>query len=165
MVLNGYGDYPPAVGCDFFRGPLADPGDGIDNDMDSVIDEPGETIQMSRFTYYNNNYGAFPAQTTNPDPGSPIHYYNYMTGFWKDGSPFTFGGNAYGGTQPVTFVYPGNPVAGTGWTERGSGNLPGDRRFLESAGPFTLKPGAVNENYFWDAMGAKPCKRWQSSIG
>jgi hypothetical protein len=30
------------------------------------------------------------------------------------------------------------------WTEEESGNEPGDRRFMQSAGPFTLKPGAVN---------------------
>ncbi|MBL7933273.1 MAG: hypothetical protein JNL60_15310, partial [Bacteroidia bacterium] len=146
MGANGYGDYPPALGCDFFRGPLADVGDGIDNDMDGVKDEAGETIQMSRFTYYNNNYGAFPPQTTNP--AIAVHYYNYMTGFWKDSSPFTQGGNAYGGTSPSTFIYDGNPVTNTGWTERGSGNTPGDRRFIQSAGPFTLKPGAVNEITF-----------------
>ncbi|MCW3078302.1 MAG: hypothetical protein JWO32_2911 [Bacteroidetes bacterium] len=148
---NGYQDYPPALGCDFFRGPLADPNDGIDNDQDANVvpqtqytgvDEPGESIQMSRFTYYNNNIGAFPPQTTNPDLA--IHYYNFMTGFWKDGSPFTQGGNAYGGTAPSQFVYDGDPVGGTGWTEKSAGNLPGDRRFLQSAGPFTLKPGAVN---------------------
>jgi hypothetical protein len=152
MGANGYQDFPPALGCDFFRGPLADydpttgKGDGIDNDQDGTTDEVGETIQMSRFTYYNNNYGAFPPQTTNPDIA--IHYYNYMTGFWKDSSPFTIGGNAYGGTTPAIFVYDGNPVTGIGWTERGSGNPPGDRRFLQSAGPFTLKPGAVNEITF-----------------
>lgn len=146
MGTNGYLDFPPALGCDFFKGPLADLNDGIDNDMDGLIDEPGETIQMSRFTYYNNNYGAFPPQTVNPDIA--IHYYNYMTGKWKDSSPFTVGGNAYGGTTPAVFVYDGNPVTGIGWTERGSGNPPGDRRFLQSAGPFTLKPGAVNEITF-----------------
>jgi len=30
------------------------------------------------------------------------------------------------------------------WTEQTSNNLPYDRRFAQSAGPFTLKPGAVN---------------------
>lgn len=161
--VNGYQDFPPALGCDFFRGPLADPFDGIDNDMDngtglpfSGIDEPGETIQMSRFTYYNNNIGAFPPQTTNPDIA--IHYYNFMTGFWKDGSPFTQGGNAYGGTSPATFVYDGDPVAGTGWTEKSAGNLPGDRRFLQSAGPFTLKPGNVNTITFGMPWAQSPTK-------
>ncbi len=154
--VNGYQDFPPALGCDFFRGPLADANDDIDNDFDGQIDEPGETIQMSRFTYYNNNIGAFPSQTTNP--AIAIHYYNYMTGFWKDGSPFTFGGNAYGGTQPSTFVYDGDPVKGLGWTERSAGNLPGDRRFLQSAGPFTLKPGAVNEITFGMPWAQSPTK-------
>lgn len=160
--VNGYLDFPPALGCDFFKGPLADydaltgKGDGIDNDQDGITDEVGETIQMSRFTYYNNNIGAFPPQTTNPDIA--IHYYNYMTGKWKDGSFFTTGGNAYGGTLPSTFVYDGNPVAGTGWTEKGSGNLPGDRRFLQSAGPFTLKPGAVNEITFGMPWAQSPNK-------
>lgn len=146
MGVNGYQDYPPSLGCDFFKGPLADLNDGLDNDQDGIFDEPGETIQMSRFTYYNNNYGAFPPQTINPDIA--IHYYNYMTGKWKDSSPFTVGGNAYGGTTPATFVYDGDPVANTGWTEKSAGNPPGDRRFLQSAGPFTLKPGAVNEITF-----------------
>jgi hypothetical protein len=152
---NGYQDYPPAFGCDFFKGPLADPFDGIDNDGDGM-DESIETIQMSRFTYYNNNIGAFPPQTTNPDLA--IHFYNFMTGFWKDGSPFTQGGNAYGGTSPAQFVYDGDPVAGTGWTEKGAGNLPGDRRFLQSAGPFTLKPGAVNDITFGMPWAQSPTK-------
>src|SRR5690606_22056092 len=30
------------------------------------------------------------------------------------------------------------------WTEETSGNAPFDRRFMQSAGPFTLQPGAVN---------------------
>lgn len=154
--VNGYQDNPPSLGCDFFKGPLADPGDGIDNDQDGTTDEPGETIQMSRFTYYNNNIGAFPPQTTNPDIA--IHYYNYMTGFWKDGSNFTIGGNAYGGTSPSIYVYDGNPVTGIGWTEKSSGNLPGDRRFLQSAGPFTLKPGAVNEITFGMPWAQSPSK-------
>jgi len=143
---NGYGDTPPSLGCDFFRGPLADPNDGIDNDKDGQIDELGETIQMAKFTYYNNNIGPFPPQTTNPDIA--VHYYNYQTGFWKDGSPFTFGGNAYGGVTPVDYVYDGDPVTGTGWTETTAGNLPGDRRFLQSAGPFKLLPGSVNNVIF-----------------
>ncbi len=142
----GYGDYPPAFGCDFFRGPLADANDGIDNDFDGAVDEVGETIQMSKFLYYNNNIGPFPPQTTNPDIA--IHYYNYMTGYWKDGSPFTANGNGYGGSTEVSYVYDGDPVTGTGWTERTAGNLAGDRRFLQSAGPFTLKPGAVNNVTF-----------------
>jgi hypothetical protein len=44
-------------------------------------------------------------------------------------------------------MFPGDPALGAqgGWTEVTAGNKPGDRRFLQSAGPFTLKPGAVNK--------------------
>ncbi|HWY11988.1 MAG TPA: hypothetical protein VN026_11715, partial [Bacteroidia bacterium] len=153
----GYLDFPAAYGCDFFRGPLADANDGIDNDMDGVIDEPGECWGMSKFLYYNNNIGAFPVQTTNPSLAS--HYYGYMTGFWKDGSAFTEGGNAYGGTTPTNYCYPGElyPTR-TGWNEYDAGNLAGDRRFIESAGPFTLKPGAVNNVIFGLPWARSPVK-------
>lgn len=143
----GYGQFPAALGCDFFKGPLADPSDGIDNDYDGLTDELGETIGMSKFLYYNNNIGSFPVQTTNPALAS--HFYNYMTGFWKDGSPFTEGGNAYGGSTPVDYVYPGELYPQrSGWNEFDAGNLAGDRRFLQSAGPFTLLPGAINNVTF-----------------
>lgn len=154
---NGYGEFPAALGCDFFKGPLADLGDGIDNDFDNQTDEVGETIGMAKFLYYNNNIGSFPAQTTNPALSS--HFYNYMTGFWKDGSPFTDGGNAYGGSTKVDYVYPGElyPTP-TGWNEFSAGNLAGDRRFLQSAGPFTLKPGAVNNVTFGLPWAQSPIK-------
>ncbi|MGZ3999407.1 MAG: hypothetical protein ACXVIY_02205, partial [Mucilaginibacter sp.] len=160
---NAYGDFPPALGCDFFKGPLADYdpvtglGDGIDNNFNGVIDEVGETIGMAKFLYYNNNIGSFPPQTTNPSLAS--HYYGYMTGFWKDGSAFTQGGNAYGGATPVSYVYPG-PLYPTpsGWNEYSAGNLAGDRRFLQSAGPFTLKPGAINNVTFGLPWAQTPTK-------
>lgn len=155
---NGYGEFPAALGCDFFKGPLADPGDAVDNDFDGLTDELGETIGMAKFTYYNNNTSAsFPVQTTNPSLAS--HFYNYMTGFWKDGSPFTEGGNAYGGSTPVNYVYPGElyPTR-SGWNEFDAGNLAGDRRFLQSAGPFTLLPGAVNNVTFGLPWARSPVK-------
>ena len=30
------------------------------------------------------------------------------------------------------------------WTEQTAGNAASDRRFMQSAGPFTLQPGAIN---------------------
>ncbi len=165
--VPGYGDFPPSIGADFFRGPLADDNDGIDNNFDGTIDEPCETIGMTNFTYYNNNIGSFPPQTTNPEIAA--HFYGYMIGKWKDGSPFTFGGNAYGGATPLNttnpegrvLVYTGDPYAGTGWTEYSAGNTAGDRRFLQTAGPFTLKPGAVNNVIFGLPWAQTPIKNQQ----
>ena len=39
-----------------FEGPIADDSDHVDNDRDSIVDEPGEQIIMSKFVYYNNDF-------------------------------------------------------------------------------------------------------------
>lgn len=142
-----YGANPPALGVDFFQGPLADAGDGKDNDRDGAIDEAGEQIIMSKFLFYNNDF------TITGNPENATHFYNYLTGYWKDGTPFTYGLTGYGGSLPCDFMFPGSsdPTGwGTGgqpqtpWDEVSSFNLPADRRFLQSAGAFSLQPGAVN---------------------
>lgn len=163
----GYGDAPPAVGVDFFEGPYQDD-DGIDNAIgigpnealngigygDSIVDN--ERFGMRRFLYYNNTGGGADINTT--DPQNAIDYYNYLSGYWKDGTHFIYGGNGHtsGGGDPnveADFMFPGDTDPqgwGTGgipqpvWTEQTAGNPPYDRRFAQSAGPFVLKPGAVN---------------------
>ena len=151
----GYEDFPAALGCDFFKGPLADTLDLVDNDFDGMTDELGETIGMSKFLYYNNG-GPNPSIS---DPRLASHYYGYMIGLWKDGSKVTYGGNGYGGSTPVDYVYDGElyPVR-TGWNEFDAGNLAGDRRFLQSAGPFTLLPGAINNVTFGLPWARSPLK-------
>jgi hypothetical protein len=47
-----------------------------------------------------------------------------------------------GDTDPQGWGTNGVPQAN--WTEQTANNTPNDRRFVESAGPFILKPGAVN---------------------
>ena len=141
LGVNGYGNKPPVISHAIL--PLNNSTDGIDNDHDGQIDEPGEHFLMDRVTYYNNNLNAFPPQTTNP--GNSTNYYNYMAGYWKDASAFTFGGNGYGGSTPATKVYPGDPQNNTGWTEASAGNTPGDRRILISSGPFNFPPNSKIE--------------------
>ncbi len=166
--FKGYGYSPPAVGVDFFEGPFQDD-DGIDNAFgigvnealngigygDGIIDN--ERFGMRRFLYYSNTTnGANPSQT---DPIAAADYYNYLRGFWKDGTKFFYGGSGHisdaetNPNVPCDFMFPGNtdPLGwGTGgnpqapWTEQSSNNPPNDRRFVQSAGPFILKPGAVN---------------------
>jgi hypothetical protein len=166
--FKGYGTTPPAVGVDFFEGPYQD-NDGLDNAFgigtnealngigygDGVVDN--ERFGMRRFLYYSNvTNGANPNQT---DPINSSDYYNYLRGYWKDGSPFYYGGSGHisdseaDPTVQCDFMFPGDtdPLGwGTGgipqapWTEQSSNNTPNDRRFVESAGPFVLKPGAVN---------------------
>jgi hypothetical protein len=120
---------------------------------DGIVDN--ERYGMRRFVYHNNT-GGLDAMT---DPDIAPEYYNYLRGIWKDGIRMRYWGNGHpsaGGNGPeCDFMFPGdtdpcnwgtngiNPGAGT-WTEVQAGNAPYDRRFMQSAGPFTLEPGAVN---------------------
>ncbi len=142
-TIGTYGAHPPAIGADFLQGPLAEPGDWIDNDRDSLTDETNERIRMSTFLYYEGDF------TPRGNPETAPHFYYFLQARWKDGSPQTYGGNGYGGSVPASFIFPGDsdPYGwGTGgvpqapWWET---NTPFDRRFLMSVGPFTMLPGEV----------------------
>jgi hypothetical protein len=120
---------------------------------DGVVDN--ERFGMSRFLYHNND------QSVRGDPNSGVEYYNYLRSLWRDGSHMVYGGTGHVAGAPSTleadFMFPGNTDLigwGTGgqvqedWTEVTAGNQPFDRRFMQSAGPFTLEPGAVNNITF-----------------
>ncbi len=126
---------------------------------DSIVDN--ERFGMRRFVYHNND------NSVTGDPRVAFEYYNMLQGIWKDNSKMRYGANAHtsnGATGPeCDFMFPaltdvcnwgtkgqyvdhvafGNGNA-DGWTEANVGNAPYDRRFMQSAGPFTLKPGSVN---------------------
>ena len=122
---------------------------------DSVIDN--ERYGMRRFLFYNNS-----GDPAIGEPSIAIHYYNLMRGIWKNGARMTFGGNGYNPGDPTAipadFMFPGDsdplhwgtqgvdPNYGNpgGWTEENENNAAADRRFLQSAGPFTLQPGQFN---------------------
>lgn len=143
----GYGSNIPAAGYQIVKGPLAN-ADGIDNNNNGIIDESCEQQLMSRFNYFNNSFAGTPIQQT--DPQSAAQYYNYMSGYWRDNTPFTCGGNSYGGTIQTPFVYPGttytNGACGaSAWTELTAGNTPNDRRYMIGVGPFNFNAGEVQE--------------------
>ncbi|HAP01721.1 MAG TPA: hypothetical protein DCQ93_07350 [Bacteroidetes bacterium] len=137
----GYGNQPPLLGVDYFKGP---------------INEDSVELGMTNFLYYNNDF------TVTGNPENASHYYGYLSGSWKDGTPFTEGGNAYGGSVPTHFVFPGVPNIPSQWSECSENNTPADRRFIESTGPFKLLPGASNEiivGVVWvrPPVGSYPC--------
>lgn len=122
----------------------------------NIIDD--ERFGMRRFVYYDNSLNAVYGE-----PTKASDYYNYLRGYWKNGQRMKFGGNAVStGTTDLDcdFMFPDNSDPwfwGTDgadpaehgytadyWNEITAGNSPGDRRFMQSAGPFTLKPGALN---------------------
>lgn len=124
---------------------------------DGVIDN--ERYGMKRFVMFNNaSWGGVPG--ISDDPSTAVHFYRYMTGFWKNNQRFTYGGMGYPGsngnnpTVITDYIFPGDsdPLGwGTPgsapqapWSEITNENPEGDRRFCQAAGPFTLRPGAVN---------------------
>jgi hypothetical protein len=134
LGVIGYGNKPPVVSHAIIKTDCSH--DGIDNNADGTIDEAGETFILNRTSFYNNTVAMFPAPTTNPN--NALDYYDFMNDVWKDASPFTFGGTAYGGATPTHFVYPGDPQTNSGWTEGTAGNPYGDRRVFITSGPFNL---------------------------
>ena len=121
-----------------------------------IIDD--ERFGMRRFVYHNNS------DADNGDPRTAPQYYNYLRGIWRNGAKMQYGGDALvsGTVGPeCDFMFPGDSdpwnwgtggmppgggfnVDGKYWSEEQVGNAPNDRRFMQSAGPFTLEPGAVN---------------------
>lgn len=136
-----YGNQPPFLGVDYFQGPL---------------DENGIELGLSSFLYYNNDF----SQLGNPENASD--YYGYLSGTWKDGTPFTDGGDAYGGSVPTKYVFPGDPTDPAAWSECSQNDQAADRRIIQSSGPFRLEPGAKNDivvGIVWvqPPIGTYPC--------
>ncbi|MBI5913911.1 MAG: hypothetical protein HY842_00920 [Bacteroidetes bacterium] len=133
-----YGTEIPIIGLDYFRGPR---------------DADGNELGMSSFTYFNNpSYGNPPPGTG--DPSNDTEFYRYLSGSWKDGTPFSFGNDAYlpgATTNLIDYAFVDDPDDPNGWSMCNPGSdfptglPPYDRRTVQASGPFTLQPGAVNE--------------------
>lgn len=128
VSAGGYGLAPPAQGVRYL-----------------------ETPDSSGMTVFGHYFGAGPRAG---DPDTDEDYYNYMRGLWRDGTPYTVGGDGQDlDGDPTTFIYPNNgtwddPVPGY-WSELCPDVeceipiSPGDRRFHMSTGPFRMEPGEV----------------------
>lgn len=146
---TSYGNYPPIVSYQMLKGPYADAADGIDNDHDGLTDEPFEETKFNKFMHYYSNVGFVPPQVI--DPSIAIHYYNYLTSYWKDGSPLMSDSTGFlvGNVASVaSYAFPGDPQTNTGWNEYTKNNPARDKRFIISNGPFTFKPGQVMDMEF-----------------
>jgi len=144
--VNTYCDEVPILGVDYFRGPLAPKifrnGELVTPPLGTSADTLVE-LGMSSFVYYNNGAIGNPTPGTD-DPSIAAEYYNYLTGSWRDGTPFTQDGQGYGGTVPISYAFPDTPDS-DGWSMCTAGLPNGDRRTLQASGPMRLDPGAVNE--------------------
>ncbi len=124
---DGYGAAPPALGTVVLQG----------------LDEMHPDREMSVFLSY------FSTVTPNGNPRrGTTDWYNYLRGVWQDNKPMLDCGDSYdpsglacaAAAKPTKYMWPGDPVTGTFWSERnfdGAGHInpSNDRRFLDVHGP------------------------------
>ena len=121
-----YGSRPPAVGYDFFQGPLV------------FTDDIADTATMWNFQkfvgYQNMPMTAMMMYRNGEDPASPTETYQYMAGLLakQGGAPLPNG---------TTFYAPGDPVTGVGDLDIDAS----DRRYMLTTGPFDFAPGDSTE--------------------
>jgi hypothetical protein len=125
-----YGAASPAVGFDFFQGPIV-PGEPTDSALSFGVWNHGKKkLGMTAFSKYING----------EDPQSYSETYKFMKGYRK------VGGQMVPAVDPVTgdtttFVFAGDPQTRIGWLDTD----PNDRRFMMTSGPFTMAPGDSQE--------------------
>lgn len=108
---NGYGQKPPAQGLSFLN------------------------QSASKFIAFNSG------SSNNGLPSTPAHFYQYLKGIWKDGTPLTKNGTGYGGATSANFMFSGKPENNSGWTAGTSGITPDDTKGVMSTGPFYFPSG------------------------
>ncbi|RKX24372.1 MAG: hypothetical protein DRP46_13365, partial [Candidatus Zixiibacteriota bacterium] len=119
-----YGDAPPALGIDFFQGPM--------------IDSAGMTAFMWGDTFpdkMNLGMTSFNKYINGTDPDDFNQTFNYMTGLTRTGGDYTYDG------QVLKFVHSGDPVTGEGDLDAAGA----DRRWMQTTGPIIFRPGDSTE--------------------
>lgn len=133
--LGGYiDDY---IGCDstrnaaiFYNADAADTDYGTNIPITSIVGistplENNIAVKMKYLGYISNN------ATASGNPNTATHFYNYLTGKWKDNSPWGF-----------NYAFPGSPCESTENSMVHPIQLtPGDLRTIQSFGPMTFAPG------------------------
>ncbi len=145
---TGYGTKPPAVGFDFFQGPIV-PGAPTDSALVSEKWRYGyRNLPATAFVVYCNS--TFP-QLVDPPDGDPdyaLQAYDYLKG--KAGTIHQYVINKVTG-DTVRFFFSGDPVTNTGdlpggFATWGLGTFaPQDVRVMLASGPFTLAQGDTQE--------------------
>lgn len=122
---------------------------------DGTVDN--ERYGMRKFVYFNRG-GSGASFPGSGDPANATQFYRFLQGIWGDGTEMVYGGVGHPTNAPTTlncnYAFPADSDSlnwgtegldpGFAWSEETDNNQPGDRRFVQSAGPFTLLPGAVN---------------------
>ncbi len=105
-----------------------------------------DTILETGMSRFRNYYLNADSVTWYPE-SVPQWHDNLINSTWKDGTPFTIGGNGYniGSTDTTDIAFNGEFDGSEGWTELNANNTSGKRFASCFAQQIFLKPGAVNQ--------------------
>lgn len=91
---------------------------------------------MSGCINYDNTFSV----TGNPQ--TPADYYELLNQQWAPTQTLTYGGSGYSTGAPTNWMYTGDPVSGTGWTDNTTAT---DHRTVVTLDSFVLYPGMSKE--------------------
>ncbi len=136
---NVYGDNPPAVGFDFFQGPII-PSAGDTAIVNGKYKVGYKNLPMSAHYFFINGDDVY----TDPPLGDyegTIQFHRLFKGqITTTGAPFTDPNTG----EVTKFTLAGDPITGDGWID-GIVHAPGDRRQGMVAGPFNMAAGDTQE--------------------
>lgn len=101
---------------------------------------------FDKFIVFNNPaVGSTPLATHFPE--TPLEYYRYLSGLWRDGSNITTGGMGYNpdGLVYSDYCFPGSPFEMSEWSMLSEGSPELDRSFVASIEEDQLGSGEIFE--------------------
>ncbi len=154
MAYNGaandvvYGGTPPAVGFDFFQGPIVPaPGDSAIFKGKWIYDY--KNLPMTAAYYFINDDPTLTDPVQGSYPEGAVRFYRFLKGrIGLNNNPFVDPNTG----NPSTFTLPGDPVTRTGWID-GQQFVAGDRRIGAASGPFVMAPGDTQEVVIAEVLG------------
>lgn len=145
---NVYGDTPPAIGFDFFQGPIV-PSPGDTAIVDGKYKADYKNLEMSAHYFFINGDDVYSDPSLGKYTEGTLQFHNLFRGrISSTGVPFTDPNTG----EVTKFTLAGDPVTKEGWID-GQIHSPGDRRQGMVAGPFTMEPGEVQEVVIAELVG------------
>jgi hypothetical protein len=134
---------PPAVGADFFQGPIVN-GSPTDSAiyMGKIVHGKRNLPMTAAYMFTNPGTGS-DATFNDPPQGEPIgstQFYHFFNGQNNIGQSFIDPQT----NKATKFIFPGDPVARTGWID-GNEFPPRDVRSGMASGPITMAPGDTQQ--------------------
>ncbi len=140
-------DTPPSVGFAFLQGPMVN-GNSADTAIFNGRKFAGKKNLPMTSSYFFINGSAEFGDPPQFNVSGSTQFYNFFNG------EYGLTGNVFQDPSGnlTRFVFPGDPVAETGWLD-GITNPPADRRQGMASGPFTFAPGDTQEVVFAEVAG------------